>query len=163
MSQQQLQEIIDMLRAHPIAGKPSIAETRAVFERMAGMFSVEADVKSEPVNAGGVKSEWVTAPNADPGRAVLYLHGGGYVIGSINTHRSLAGRISRAAKARVLVIDYRLAPEHPFPAAVEDSVAAYRWMLSTGLKTSRIAVAGDSAGGGVTVSAVVAICDAKLG
>src|SRR6266849_5688262 len=162
MSQQQLQKIIDMLKAQPIAGKPSIAETRAGCEQMAGMFPVEADVKSEPVNAGGVKSEWITAPGADPGRAVLYLHGGGYVIGSINTHRALAGRISRAAKARVLVIDYRLAPEHPFPAAVEDSVAAYRWMLSTGLKPSRIAVAGDSAGGGLTVATLVAIRDAKL-
>ena len=71
MSQQQLQKIIDMLKAQPIAGKPSIEETRAGFEQMAGMFPVEADVKSEPVNAGGVKSEWVTAPGADPGRAVL--------------------------------------------------------------------------------------------
>src|SRR5216683_2986503 len=162
MSQQQLQKIIDMLKAQPIVGKPSLAETRAGFEQMAGMFPVEADVKSEPVNAGGVKSEWITAPGADPGRAVLYLHGGGYVIGSINTHRALAGRISRAAKARVLVIDYRLAPEHPFPAAVEDSVAAYRWMLAQGLKASRIAVAGDSAGGGLTVATLVAIRDAKL-
>ena len=126
------------------------------------MFPVAADVKCEPVNAGGVKSEWVTAPGADAGRAVLYLHGGGYVIGSINTHRDLASRISRAAKARVLLIDYRLAPEHPFPAAVEDSVAAYRWMLAQGLKPSRIAVAGDSAGGGLTVATLVAIRDAKL-
>src|SRR5713101_3453824 len=162
MSQQQLQKIIDMLKAQPIAGKPSIAETRAGFEQMAAMFPVEADVKTEPVNAGGVKSEWVTAPNADPGRAVLYLHGGGYVIGSMNTHRDLAARISRAAKARVLLIDYRLAPEHPFPAAVEDSVAAYRWMLAQGLKPNRIAVAGDSAGGGLAVATLVAIRDAKL-
>jgi len=162
MSQQQLQQIIQLLKSQPITGSPSVEETRAGFEKLAGMFPVDADVKSEPVNAGGVKSEWVTAPGADPGRAVLYLHGGGYVIGSINTHRTLAGRISRAAKARVLVIDYRLAPEHPFPAAVEDSVAAYRWMLSTGLKPSRIAVAGDSAGGGLTVATLVAIRDAKL-
>ena len=97
-----------------------------------------------------------------PGRAILYLHGGGYVIGSINTHRSLAARLSRAAKARVLVIDYRLAPEHPFPAAVDDSVAAYRWMLAQGLKASRIAVSGDSAGGGLTAATLVAIRDAKL-
>src|SRR5258708_782390 len=129
---------------------------------MAGMFPVAADDKCEPVNAGGVKSEWVTAPGADAGRAVLYLHGGGYVIGSINTHRDLAARISTAAKARVLVIDYRLAPEHPFPAAVEDSVAAYRWMLAQGLKPSRISVAGDSAGGGLTIATLVAIRDAKL-
>jgi acetyl esterase/lipase len=93
---------------------------------------------------------------------VLYLHGGGYVIGSINTHRALAARLSRASRARVLVIDYRLAPEHPHPAAVEDSVAAYRWMLAQGLKPQRIAVAGDSAGGGLTVATLVAIRDAKL-
>src|SRR6266403_1169191 len=110
MSQQQLQQIIQLLKSQPITGSPSVEETRAGFEKLAGMFPVDADVKSEPVNAGGVKSEWVTAPGADPGRAVLYLHGGGYVIGSINTHRTFAGRISRAAKARVLVIDYRLAP-----------------------------------------------------
>jgi len=162
MSQQQLQQIILMLKAQPIAGRPTVQETRANFEQMAGMFPVAADVKCEPVNAGGIKSEWVTAPDADAGRAVLYLHGGGYVIGSINTHRDLAARISRAAKARVLLIDYRLAPEHPFPAAVEDSVAAYRWMLAQGLKPSRISVAGDSAGGGLTVATLVAIRDAKL-
>jgi len=162
MSQQQLQQIIQMLKAQPIAGRPTVEETRANFEQMAGMFPVAADVKCEPVNAGGVKAEWVTAPGGDAGRAVLYLHGGGYVIGSINTHRDLAARISRAAKARVLLIDYRLAPEHPFPAAVEDSVASYRWMLAQGLKSSRIAVAGDSAGGGLTIATLVAIRDAKL-
>ena len=162
MSQQQLQQIIQMLKAQPIAGRPTVEDTRANFEQMASLFPVAADVKCEPVNAGGVKAEWVTAPGADAGRAVLYLHGGGYVIGSINTHRDLAARISRAAKARVLLIDYRLAPEHPFPAAVEDSVAAYRWMLAQGLKASRIVVAGDSAGGGLTVATLVAIRDAKL-
>ena len=162
MSQQQLQQIVQMLKAQPIAGRPSVEDTRANFEQMAAMFPVAPDVNCEPVSAGGVKAEWVAAPGADAGRAVLYLHGGGYVIGSINTHRDLAGRISRAAKARVLLIDYRLAPEHPFPAAVEDSVAAYRWMLAQGLKPSRIAVAGDSAGGGLTIATLVAIRDAKL-
>src|SRR6204780_5323679 len=161
MSQQQLQQIIQMLKAQPIA-QPTMQEMRANFEQMAALFPVADDVKCEPVNAGGVKAEWVTAPGADAGRAVLYLHGGGYVIGSINTHRDLAGRISSAAKARVLLIDYRLAPEHPFPAAVEDSVAAYRYMLAQGLKATRIAVAGDSAGGGLTAATLVAIRDAKL-
>ena len=162
MSQQQLQTLIQMLKAQPLNPEQSIEQTRAGFEQMAAMMPVEADVKCEPVNAGGVKSEWVTAPGADAGRAILYLHGGGYVIGSINTHRSLAGRLSRAAKARVLVIDYRLAPEHPHPAAVDDAVAAYRWMLAQGLKPNRIAVSGDSAGGGLTVATLVAIRDAKL-
>lgn len=162
MSQQQLDTLLQMMKAQPIAQAPTIAEQRAGFEQMAAMFPVDADIKREPVTAGGVKSEWVSAPDADPGRAILYLHGGGYVIGSINTHRSLAARLSRAAKARVLVIDYRLAPEHPFPAAVDDSVAAYRWMLAQGLKPSRIAVAGDSAGGGLSAATLVAIRDAKL-
>lgn len=162
MSQQQLQALIQMLKAQPLNPDQTIEQTRAGFEQMAAMMPVEADVKCEPVSAGGVKSEWVTAPGSDIGRAILYLHGGGYVIGSINTHRSLAGRLSRAAKARVLVIDYRLAPEHPHPAAVEDAVAAYRWMLAQNLKPARIAVSGDSAGGGLTVATLVAIRDAKL-
>src|SRR5579862_7946428 len=162
MSKQQLDSLLQMMKAQPILQAPSLADQRAGFEQMAGMFPVDADIKREPVTANGVKAEWVSAPDADAGRAILYLHGGGYVIGSINTHRSLAGRLSRAAKARVLVIDYRLAPEHPFPAAVDDSVAAYRWMLAQGLKPSRIAVAGDSAGGGLTVATLVAIRDAKL-
>src|SRR5215831_2545397 len=162
MSQQQLQALVQMLKARPMNPNASLEETRGGFEQMAAMFPVEADVKCEPTSAGGVKSEWVTAPGADADRAILYLHGGGYVIGSINTHRALAGRLSRAAKARVLVIDYRLAPEHPHPAAVEDAVAAYRWMLQQGLLASHIAVSGDSAGGGLTVATLVAIRDAHL-
>jgi len=162
MSQQQLQALVQMFKAQPINPGASIEESRAGFEQMAAMFPVEADVRCEPVTAGGVKSEWVTAPGTDAGRAILYLHGGGYVIGSINTHRAMAGRLSRAAKARVLVIDYRLAPEHPHPAAVDDAVAAYRWMLQQELKPSRIVVSGDSAGGGLTVATLVAIRDAQL-
>src|SRR5271157_3076774 len=162
MSQQQLNTLLQMMKAQPILEAATIQQQRAGFEQMTGLFPVDADIKREPVTANGVKAEWVSAPDADPGRAILYLHGGGYVIGSINTHRSLAARLSRAAKARVLLIDYRLAPEHPFPAAVDDSVAAYRWMLAQGLKASRIAVAGDSAGGGLTVATLVAIRDAKL-
>jgi acetyl esterase/lipase len=91
---------------------------------------------------------------------MLYLHGGGYVIGSLTTHRGLAGRLSQAAKARVLLIDYRLAPEHPFPAAVEDATAAYRWLLAHGCTPARLAIAGDSAGGGLTVATLVALRDA---
>ena len=125
MSQQQLQAIVEMLRSQPVVNpNASVEEARAGFEQVASMFPVDADIKREVVSAGGVKAEWVSAPDSDAGRAVLYLHGGGYVIGSINTHRSLAARLSRASKARVLVIDYRLAPEHPHRAAVDDSVAA---------------------------------------
>jgi len=162
MSQQQLDTLIQMMKAQPIVQAPTLEQQRAGFEQIGAMLPVDADIKREPVTANGIKSEWVSAPDADPGRAILYLHGGGYVIGSINTHRGLAGRLSRASKARVLVIDYRLAPEHPFPAAVDDSVAAYRWMLAQGLKPSRIALAGDSAGGGLAAATLVAIREAKL-
>lgn len=108
-------------------------------------------------------AEWVAAPGIDPERAVLYLHGGGYAIGSINTHRRLAYDISAASSARVLLIDYRLAPEHPFPAAVDDAATAWRWLLQQGFATDRLAIAGDSAGGGLTIATLVNLRDQKLG
>ncbi|HKD65547.1 MAG TPA: alpha/beta hydrolase [Candidatus Binataceae bacterium] len=160
MSLQQLESLIQKLKAVPVDPTASFARRRGAMEKAA--FRLDADIKAEPVTANGVPAEWITAPNADTGRNVLYLHGGGYTIGSIKTHRCLAGWVSRAAQARVLIIDYRLAPEHPFPAAVEDSVAAYRFMLDSGVKPSRAAVAGDSAGGGLTVAALLALRDAKL-
>ena len=139
MSQEQLQAIIQQLKANPLLEQPEIEAVRAGFEQMASLFPVPADVKCEPVTAGTVEAEWVTAPGAASDRVILHLHGGGYVIGSINTHRALAAGLSRAAKARVLLIDYRLAPEHPHPAAVEDATAAYRWLLAQGLSPKRIA------------------------
>lgn len=118
----------------------------------------EAD--AQKVDANGVKSEMIAAPGVSRDRVVLYLHGGGYVLGSVNSHRDLINRLSLAADARVLALDYRLAPETPFPGAVEDSTAAYRWLLEQGIKPSRIAVAGDSAGGGLTAATLIALRDA---
>ena len=159
MSQQQLQAIIQQLRANPLLAQNDIHAVRAGFEQLGSMFPVPADVKCEPVMAGSVKAEWITAPNAAADHAILYLHGGGYVIGSINTHRALCASLSQSAKARVLAIDYRLAPEHPHPAAVEDAVASYRWLLKQGTSPKKIAIAGDSAGGGLTVATLVALRD----
>ena len=121
-----------------------------------------ADVTVEPVTANGVKSEWTATPDADRGKAVLYLHGGGYVIGSLDSHRHLVAEMGRAARARALAIDYRLAPEHPFPAAVDDALAAYRFLLANGVPPGGITIAGDSAGGGLVVAAMLAIRDAGL-
>lgn len=162
MASPQLQTAIAVIKQ--LIEKPASTpqEMRANFEELGKNTPIPADIKQEKVNAGGIPAEWISAPDASADRAVLYLHGGGYVIGSINTHRDLMARISRASGFRVLGIDYRLAPEHPFPAAVEDAVAAYRWLLAQGLQPSRIAVAGDSAGGGLTVATLVAIRDAKL-
>src|SRR5215469_9282601 len=160
MASPQLQQAIDAMKSLTQAQVSTPQEMRALFEQMAA--PPEADIKCEPVSAGGVRAEWISAPGAIPDRAVLYLHGGGYVIGSIKTHRDLMGRVSRAAKAKVLGLNYRLAPEHPFPAAVDDAVAGYRFLLAQGAKPSRIAIAGDSAGGGLTAATLVAIRDAKL-
>jgi epsilon-lactone hydrolase len=162
MSIQQLETLVLMLKAGPRLDNPSVAEMRAGFEQMGNTMPVAPDVKCEPIKAGTVPAEWVTAPGADASRVILYLHGGGYVIGSINTHRAMAGMLSRAAASRVLLIDYRLAPEHPFPAAVEDSVAAYKWLVAQGIAPAKIVVAGDSAGGGLTVATLVAIRDQNL-
>jgi monoterpene epsilon-lactone hydrolase len=162
MASPQLQMAKDAMKALMESGAKTTQELRAVFEKFASATPLPPDIKCEKLSAGGVEAEWISAPNSSADRAVLYVHGGGYVLGSINTHRDLMGRIARASGARVLGINYRLAPEHPFPAAVDDSVAAYRWMLAQGLKPNRIAVAGDSAGGGLTVATLVAIRDAKL-
>jgi acetyl esterase/lipase len=121
---------------------------------------VAKDVKCEPVTAGGVKAEWIVPPNAENDRVILYLHGGGYVMGSINTHRAMIARIARASNAKALALDYRLAPEHPFPAAVDDATAAYRWLLAEGYKPGKIVVSGDSAGGGLTLATLLALHDA---
>jgi len=163
MTVAQLDSLVTLLRSRPAPETPDVAQSRARYEKMAVVLGGAPDAKCEKVDAGGVPAEWVAAPGIDAGRAVLYLHGGGYVIGSLNTHRRLAYDISAASGARVLVIDYRLAPEHPFPAAVDDAAAAWRWMLAQGLDPKRIAIAGDSAGGGLTIATLVNLRDQKLG
>ncbi len=162
MASPQLQIVIQKVKE--MMGNPpgSIEEFRTGFEAFSAQFQTTKDAQSTPVNAGGVAAEWIATPGAANDRVILYLHGGGYVLGSVNTHREMIARLSRAASARVLALNYRLAPEHPFPAAVDDAVAAYRWLLSQDIKPNRVVVAGDSAGGGLTAAALVAIRDAKL-
>jgi len=160
MPSEQLRAVIEMWRSGPDPAGLSFDERRANWEEMATLSPVPPDVRCEPVDAGGVSAEWIIAPGAATDRVVLYLHGGGYVLGSISTHREVISRLSRAAGARALAIGYRLAPEHPFPAAVEDSTAAYRWVLESGVHPSRIVIAGESAGGGLTVATLVALRDA---
>ena len=115
-----------------------------------------------PADANGVRSEWVSWQGSDSGRVIFYLHGGGYCICSPRTHRDLMWRLARACGARVLVPDYRLAPENPHPAAVDDAVKAYRWLLKSGVKPSRIAVMGDSAGGGLALVLLQQLRDKKI-
>jgi len=141
---------------------PDYRQRRFDFDALGRAFPVPSDVSLEPVNANGVRAEWTATPGAASDAAILYLHGGGYVIGSLDSHRHLVAEAGRAAGCWALALDYRLAPEHPFPAAVDDAVAAYRYLLGRGIKPGRIAIAGDSAGGGLVVAAMVAIRDAGL-
>ncbi|MCA9716265.1 MAG: alpha/beta hydrolase [Myxococcales bacterium] len=112
------------------------------------------------VDVNGIPGEWITPEGADPRRALLYLHGGGYAVGSIASHRHYVARIARSACMRALLIDYRLAPEHPFPAAVEDARVAWRWLLGQGVDPRRAAIAGESAGGGLTMATLLETRDA---
>jgi monoterpene epsilon-lactone hydrolase len=160
MASRQLEAIVRVLRSGRALAELSIEEQRAAFDMLTSQFQPAEDVRCERVDAGGVPAEWITTPEAAHERAIYYLHGGAYVMGSINTHREMISRLSRAAGARALAIEYRLAPENPFPAAVEDSTAAYRWLLSTGVDPARLVIAGDSAGGGLTMATLVALRDA---
>jgi epsilon-lactone hydrolase len=139
-----------------------IGERRKGFDAFASAYPTAPDIVATPVIANGVAAEWTAAPDADHSRVVLYLHGGGYVVGSLDSHRHLASEVGRAAGARCLALHYRLAPEHPFPAAVEDALSGYRYLLGTGIAPGHIAIAGDSAGGGLVVAALLAIRDAGL-
>jgi acetyl esterase/lipase len=117
----------------------------------------------EKVDAGGVPAEWFRGEGCDESRVLLYLHGGGYSIGSIAGHRDPVSRLCLASGVRGLVIDYRLAPEHRFPAQVDDAVATYRWLTGkTGVDPSRIVIAGESAGGALTLSALIALRDSGV-
>ena len=141
------------------SGDRDVARHRADIEKMCRMFRPIGPIHCETVTAGGVPAEWVVPEGAQPSRAILFVHGGSFVAGSIVSHRTLAGNAAIASKTRALLIDYRLAPEHPFPAGVEDTVAAYEWLLTQGLTPSQIVVAGDSAGGNLTLALLIHLRD----
>ena len=127
------------------------------YEELMSQFSLDEDISTQRVGAGSVPAEWVSAPGVATDKVLVELHGGGYLIGSTRTHRVFLSNLSRATGARVLGLDYRLAPEFPFPAAVEDTVAAYRWLLANGTDPKKIMFCGDSAGGGLLVSAMISL------
>ena len=154
----ELDQVIELVKGRVVDESQGATEgRRRSFEQMTDGFTIDVPAKYHRVNAGGVTSEWVSAKGASDSRVVLYFHGGGYIIGSPRTHRAMMAHLSEESGARVLALDYRLAPEHPFPAPVEDAVASYRWLLAEGYDPGRIALGGDSAGGGLTVAALVQI------
>ena len=133
---------------------------RADFEAWCERFPDDRKASITRVSAGGVPADQIVPTGFAASRVVLFFHGGGYSLGSARSHRALGKRIAFAARARVVLPDYRLAPEHVFPAAVEDALASYRWLLATGVKSERIAVGGDSAGAGLALALLVSLRDA---
>ena len=162
MSIAQLESVIELLTSRERPENPTVEDSRNGFERLAAHVGGDTKATISQVEANGVSGELVRADGASQDAVTLYLHGGGYVIGSPKTHRELARRLSAATGGNVLVIDYRLAPEDPFPAPVEDAVSAYRWLLDQGNDPSALSIAGDSAGGGLTVATLVSLKDQGL-
>src|SRR5207245_11051547 len=146
----------------PPSNTVATARSRRQYEGAERVFPTPPDVKVEIVATPARPAEWLTPPGVRTDAVVLYLHGGGYVIGSPRSHRHLAAAIARSAGARALSLDYRLAPEHPVPAARDDAVAAYQWRLGQGIAPGRVVLAGDSAGGGLTVATLIALRERGL-
>ncbi len=159
MASPELDRAINMFRSAKAETQSltSVDQFRVWYEQFTAQFPLDDDVVCQPVGAGGVTAEWIYGPDANEDRVLVYLHGGGYIIGSMRTHRVPLSLLSKASGARVLGLDYRLAPEHPFPAALEDSIAAYRWLLFNGIKHTNIVIGGDSAGGGLAAATLVAL------
>ena len=150
------QSEIDAIRAL-LSSKPrpvGWAERRERLDEVGSTRPVADDVKCEPVDCNGVLGEWSLAPTSDSSRVLLYFHGGGYCSGSVISHRRLVTEAGRAARMRTLAIDYRRAPEHPFPAAHEDAMTAWRFLRRQGIAADHIAVGGDSAGGNLSLALI---------
>jgi epsilon-lactone hydrolase len=160
-----MQDLMEVLRnrqrASASRAPATVGEARAAFAPAGPVHPVPDDVLVSEVSAGGVRAHWLAAPGADPDRVLLFLHGGGYQLGSLRSDGELAARLGRASRMRVLFPEYRLAPEHPFPAAIDDVRAVWRWLRTDQQLSARsMAVAGDSAGGGLAVALLVAARDA---
>jgi epsilon-lactone hydrolase len=155
--------LLQRLRARPFAADVTpVAELRERFESFAAAFADPPEVDLETVDANGVSCEWARPPGGDPRGAVLYLHGGGFTIGSVPAYRDLSARLAVQTGCAVLTVEYRRAPEHRFPAALEDAVTAYRWLTGS-VDPSTVVVAGDSAGGGLSLSTGLVARDRGLG
>jgi acetyl esterase/lipase len=164
MASQQAESVKNQLRTFATNLSPDmeLADMRAAYQDFVSVCAQPTGVRWTEVDAGGVPAIWADADGGATDRVVQYVHGGGYVIGDANFYRNLTGHLAKALGCRVLNVDYRLAPEHPHPAPVEDSTTAYRWLLDQGFEPSRVAISGDSAGGGLTVATLLSIRQAGL-
>ena len=162
MSSGDIKQVREMIASLPDWSTMDVPATRAFYEQLGQQFPVPEGVSIEATDAGGVKAEWVRAPECRTDAVLLYVHGGGYVIGSPASHRHQVAALSQATGIAALSLDYRCAPEHPFPAAVDDAVSAYQSLLQAGIAPNRIVIGGDSAGGGLTVATLLALRERGL-
>ena len=143
--------------------KERVEESRKSLELLATLAKLPKDVKIEHISIDGMDAVWISVPESDPDNIIFYLHGGGYMEGSLTSHQDIAMRLGRAARAKVLLVDYRLAPENPYPAAVEDAIKSYKWLIENQkVDPSKIVIAGDSAGGGLTLVTLIKLRDDKV-
>ena len=159
-----MERVIGLLKQfQSMTEETSVESTRRGLDQLAAMSKIPEDITFEPVKINNVEGEWIMAPDVVKNKVLLYLHGGAFVAGSIDTHRDLISRISRAAEIKVLAINYRLAPEHPFPAGLDDCFETYKWLMSEkGYKPNNIIIGGDSAGGTLTLSVLIKLRDQNI-
>ena len=162
MPSDDIKKVREMIAGLPPRTGMSISERRANMDAWDKAYPVADDVTVASAKVAEVPVEWITAPNASEDAVLLFLHGGGYVIGSPDSHRHLVANLSEETGVQGLLVDYRLAPEDPFPAAVEDAISVYAALLTHGFEAEEIVVAGDSAGGGLVIAMMLAIRDANL-
>ncbi len=144
-----------MLRSAPKMVEMTLPDQRAAGEQAEALTTEPRDITYEPIAEGRMRGLWAVPRIGAAHCAVLYLFGGGHIISSVNSRRKFAGHLANAAGCRVLIADYRLAPEHPFPADVEDATAAYRWLLDRGHEPTHLAIGGESSAGGLTMSSLL--------
>ena len=157
MSRQQRDALDQLLRDAPLDLGGDVAEQRDIFEEMMAAIPVPDDVTTSSESLGGIPVVNVEVAGNDPAQVIFYLHGGAYAIGTAASSVGLASDLARHAEARVVTVDYRLAPEHPYPAALDDAIAAYRGLRDSGVPPSAIAIAGESAGAGLAAATLVAL------
>jgi len=156
---------VKLYLAPAFTSKDFVHNVRNRLENISKLALLPPGTKVEEVSIGNMKADWISANGVDPKgkKAILYIHGGGFLAGSRNTHREMVARISKASGLPVLVPEYRLAPENKFPAALDDCLAAYRWLLKQGYQPRNIAIGGDSAGGCLTLMTLISLRDAGTG
>ncbi len=162
MNSRVLTSILKHLKSMPTFDQIGIKRYRTLLEVSAKAFKPDKDIKFQGVKINDIEGERIIPTDLSSNKTILFLHGGGFVAGSIISHRDLTSRIAKASNAEVLIINYRLAPEHPYPAGLKDALTVYKYLLNKGLLPDQIVVAGDSAGGGLTLALLAKIKDLAL-